>query len=127
VLLLHRLLDLPGEYPLDGDCLGRFVRPLVLQKVIEGGADASFLDDALPHCSNSFIRLRASTRSSSGIATILDRQAFEPDADWLGSRRRPVKRRGNLLQGLADELNVPEMVRIVRFSEAAPRREVSGF
>src|SRR5712691_8350839 len=66
-LLLHGLLNLPGENPLNGKALGRFVGPLVLQKVIKGGANAGLLRCALPHCSISFMRLRARVRSSFGI------------------------------------------------------------
>src|SRR2546426_6267835 len=58
-LLLHGLLNLPGENPLNGKALGRFVGPLVLQKVIKGGANAGLLRCPLPHCSISFMRLRA--------------------------------------------------------------------
>src|SRR2546426_9197098 len=66
-LLLHGLLNLPGENPLNGKALGRFVGPLVLQKVIKGGANAGLLRCALLHCSISFMRLRARVRSSFGI------------------------------------------------------------
>src|SRR5207237_10426116 len=63
-LLLHRLLDLPGENALDGNALSRLVGPFVFQEIIEGGADTGLLGRALLHCPISFTRLRAKARSS---------------------------------------------------------------
>src|ERR1035438_4843546 len=60
---LHRLGELPGDHLFDRLCLRLFEDPLLFQEVINAGTPV-----LLAHCINSFWRLRANAKSSSGVA-----------------------------------------------------------
>src|SRR6266852_5383892 len=65
LFLLHRLRELPGYDLLDGLRLRFLEDVLFLQEVVNARSHIF-----LAHCSSSFCRLRASAKSSSGVARV---------------------------------------------------------
>src|SRR5437763_15738418 len=74
-LLLHGFLDLPGDNFLNGGCTKFFEHAFPLEETVERRAMARVLF-LLGHCSNSFMRCRARSRSSGVVFCVFFMNAW---------------------------------------------------
>src|SRR5262249_54255763 len=88
-LLLHERVELAGDHTLDGARRHLFVNAVILEKIIEGGADASLL----PAHVTSFLRLIARSKSVRGVFCVFLMKACSRiiRSRWTQNRTRPIR------------------------------------